>query len=139
MRHVYWVVAIITAMFFGTARASCDVSLKSDSAIFFVNKAKNISPDDGQAEASGDFVYYMGKVKASLEKGGVVVIQSRCNIFRVKEPGGGSRRWKYSAEKIDECCGVVFFSKSKKPEIYPGVMTDSDLLDEAKKYFNRDF
>ena len=84
----------------------------------------------GDAEALGDFNYYIYKVERRLKRVGIELQQVNGRSFKVRD---GTRTSLFETGKIG--VGYYFIAPGKEPHVEYGVMTDEDLVDAAKKYF----
>ena len=82
------------------------------------------------SESLSDFQYYAGLAGTPLRKAGIDFREADARLFRIRI---GSRLRTFRIGKIG--VGYYFVAPGRKPQIEYGVMTDSDLLDKARKYF----
>jgi hypothetical protein len=100
-------------------------------AAFFAPVTRSdLDNDPDTNEALSDFQYYAGLVGAPLRKAGIDFREADARSFRIRN---GSRLRTFRIGKIG--VGYYFVAPGRKPQIEYGVMTDSDLLDKARKYF----
>ena len=100
-------------------------------AFFPAMTSDPLDKDEDTNEALSDFQFYAGAVKPRLQNAGIDFIDTDAIAFRVQTR---KARLRFSAGKIT--VGYYFIAPGKKPHILYGVMTDEDLIDEARKYFH---
>jgi hypothetical protein len=83
-------------------------------------------------EALGDFQHYASTVDKPLQRRGIKFYQSYASSFRLKDQRGTQL-----FTPKDGQCGYYFSAPSQKPHVEYGVMTDEDLLNEARKYLKQ--
>jgi hypothetical protein len=84
----------------------------------------------GDAEAASDYSYYLNNVEGRIESSGITLKSIVGAHFRVKI---GNK----VLDVRDDAVGVgyYFITPGKAPRLEKGVMTDEDLVLEARKYF----
>lgn len=80
-------------------------------------------------EALSDFQFYAGPSKRSLAENGIKFQQINTHSFRIHV---GARTTTVHPKRG---VGYYLIAPGKKPQIEYGVMTDTDLLHVAKRYF----
>ena len=103
-------------------------------AFFAPVTAKDLDNDEDTNEALSDFQFYNGKVGGPLHKAGIEFYEADARYFRIRigKTISTYRTGKYGV-------GYFFIAPGKKPHIVYSVMTDEDLLDEARNYFGLAF
>jgi len=96
---------------------------------FFSPVTQNQTDDN---EALSDFQFYFSKVGDPLKRAGISLYRADAHSFRVRNAG---RSQTFRSGKI--VVGYYLVSPGVAPQIQYGVMTDSDLLEIARKYFHR--
>jgi hypothetical protein len=96
-------------------------------AFFPVTQAEVDLVPDGN-EALNDFQYYAGTVKAPLIAAGIDFHEDYARAFRLR---AGKKVWTVYAHDP----GYYFVLPGKEPHTEHGVMTDTDILAVARKYF----
>ncbi len=96
---------------------------------FFVPSPETQSKDADENEALIDFQLYASSVKKPLAKAGIRFEELYSNFFRVRV--GGKTETFHPTTSVGYC----FVAPGKSPHVEYGVMTDSDLLLVAKRYF----
>jgi len=104
-------------------------------AFFPVTQAevdKDSEDSGGLNEALGDFDFYVSEVEKQMNAAGIsiVVVNERSFLVRVD---GKIRVFLNPRQRA----GYYFIQPGKPPHVVFDVMTDSDLIDEAGKYFGR--
>ncbi len=89
-----------------------------------------LESDDDSNEALSDFQFYARQVRTHLEKAGIDFREADARSFRIRM---GTNVRIFQTGKIG--IGYYLVAPGKKPHIEYGVMTDTDLLDVARKYF----
>lgn len=86
--------------------------------------------DPDTNEALSDFQQYARQARAPLSKLGVDFKEVYVGSFRVTS-AGRTTRFRPGRTKV----GYYFVLPGKKPRVEYGVMTDSDLIQDAKDHF----
>ena len=86
--------------------------------------------DPDANEALADFQLYAESLRAPLRKAGIEFHELYANSFQLRD---GKRLTTFRPIKAN--VGYYLVAPGKKPRIEYGVMTDSDLLQVANKYF----
>jgi hypothetical protein len=86
-----------------------------------------------EAEALSDFQFYAGNEKDLFRKHGIHFYEIYDTSFTLKIKNQISV---IRAKQFDNGVGYYLIAPNKKPQIIKGVMTDSDLLEAAEKYFS---
>ena len=90
----------------------------------------NADPDTN--EALSDFQLYATRVRKLLNDAGIDFKEIYAKSFQVQR---GTRITSFRPGKVD--VGYYFVAPSKEPHIEYGVLTDADLLQIAKEYFDQ--
>lgn len=98
---------------------------------FFPNAPKIGSDDTDENEALSNFKYYAERAKNPLNELGIQFTVLSDRSFRVR-----SNNKTFLFAPKDNVPGYYFVAHGKKPRIEYGVMTDTDLVDLAKQYFD---
>jgi hypothetical protein len=85
---------------------------------------------EGDAEALGDFNFYLSKVEKRLREAGIEIQAADERSFHVRD---GKKVRPFRAGKTG--IGYYFIAPGREPHVESGVMTDEDLADAARKYF----
>jgi len=99
-------------------------------AFFTQMTDKELENDPGSNEALSDFQLYNGEVHDPLLKAGIEFREADAHSFKIRV---GKRIQTFRTGKIG--IGYYFIAPGKKPHVENGVMTDTDILDVARKYF----
>ena len=91
-----------------------------------------LSADPDTNEALSDFHLYATKVRKPLNDAGIDFKEIYAKSFQVQR---GTRITTFRPGKVD--VGYYFVAPGKEPRIEYGVLTDADLLQIAKKYFDQ--
>ncbi len=98
---------------------------------FFVPVTESEIANDADAnEALSDFQYYVGSVRDTLLNAGIEFHEADALSFKIRS---GKKLRVFRTGKIG--VGYYFIAPGKPPHIQEGVMTDQDLVEEARKYF----
>lgn len=98
---------------------------------FFVPVTESEVADGADTnEALSDFQYYAGSVRDSLLNAGIEFHEADALSFKIRS---GKKLRVFRTGKIG--VGYYFIAPGKPPHIQEGVMTDQDLVEEARKYF----
>jgi hypothetical protein len=89
----------------------------------------NADPDTNEALA--DFQLYATKVRKPLSDAGIDLKEIHAKSFQVQR---GTRIITFRPGKVD--VGYYFVAPGKEPRIQYGILTDADLLQIAKEYFD---
>jgi len=81
-------------------------------------------------EALSDFQLYLAQSQTRLQQKGIDLKVTYAEIFRVST-GGETKLFRPEARQD----GYYFIAPGKQPHFEYGVMTDSDLLEAADRYF----
>ena len=95
---------------------------------FFAPLTKAELNEDGSNESLADFQFYTRQVRLPLSMEGIDFSEVYAQSFRVHI---GARTNMFRAVDV----GYYFIAPGKKPHVEYGVMTDTNLLEVAKKYF----
>lgn len=98
-------------------------------AFFPITQAEVDSSEDN-AEALGDFNYYISTAEKRLHKAGIAIHVVNVPSFQIQT---GKKLVNFQPNKND--IGYYFIAPGKKAHIEHNVMTDEDILDAAQKYF----
>jgi hypothetical protein len=101
-------------------------------AFFTPVTEKELESDPDTNEALSDFQFYNGAVRGPFQEAGIEFRETDALSFKVRI---GKRVQTFPSAKIG--VGYYLVAPGKKPHIVSGVMTDTDLLDLARKYFGR--
>ncbi len=93
---------------------------------------KDLDSGEGDAEAMDDFSYYASQVENRLKKAGIEFLSEEAKSFKVRD---GATVHSVRGGKIS--IGYYFIAPGKEPHVEYGVMTDEDILDEARQYFGK--
>ncbi|MDR3753799.1 MAG: hypothetical protein P4K93_08945 [Terracidiphilus sp.] len=85
---------------------------------------------EGDAEAASDYSYYLHNVEGRMESSGITLKSILGAHFRVKI---GNKVLDVRDNGVG--VGYYFITPGKAPRLEKGVMTDEDLVLEARKYF----
>jgi hypothetical protein len=99
-------------------------------AFFHPISQKELDNGEGDAEAGDDFSYYSSLVRKPLKSAGIRYETIVARSFRVRV---GKKIRVFHTGEIG--IGYYFIAPGKEPHVEEGVMTDDDLVDEARKYF----
>ena len=101
-------------------------------AFYSPNKlAKEDAPDENEVRA--DFQLYTGQAKPPLQKMGVALLDTAARTFRIRN-GDQTTTFRASSN-----VGYYFIAPGKEPRIEYEVMTDVDLVQAAREYFQLKF
>ena len=107
------------------------VNADGPTVVAFFPSATKMSPDDADTnEALSDFKLYAGRAKQALSQLGIRFYEQFDSSFRIRS---GSETKSFSPKPNTP--GYYFIAPDKKPHVEYGVMTDTDLLLVAKRYF----
>jgi|ERR1039458_7857877 hypothetical protein len=98
-------------------------------AFFPITQAEVDSGEDN-AEALGDFDYYISLAEKRLHRAGIAIRVVNAPSFQIQT---GKKLVSFQPNKKD--IGYYFIAPGKKAHIEHNVMTDEDILDAARKYF----
>lgn len=137
MKRFFWLVVSIAAYAVsGNAQAPAkrpEVFVIHGPAIiafFHPISQKELDNGEGDAEAGDDFSYYSSVVRKPLKNAGIRYETIVARSFRVRV---GKKIRVFHTGEIG--IGYYFIAPGKEPHVEEGVMTDDDLVDEARKYF----
>ena len=99
---------------------------------FFVSNTGSQTQADAEddEEALADYQYYVGLALPRLRKAGVDFEDVDAPIFKVNVEGNVAT---FRVDKIT--VGYYFVAPGKEPHVEYGVMTDSNMIDLARRYF----
>lgn len=107
------------------------VVVHGPTVVAFFPNAATTGPDDADAnEALSDFQLYAAQAKEPLKQMGIELYEQFDRSFRIRS-ASGTRLFTPKPNTPGYC----FVAPHKKPHIEYGVMTDTDLLDTARRYF----
>ena len=86
-----------------------------------------------EGESLSDFQFYAGNEKDLFAKRGIHFYEIYGTSFTLKVKNQTSI---VRAKQFDDGVGYYLIAPGKEPQIIKGVMTDSDLLQLAEKYFS---
>lgn len=92
---------------------------------------KDLSQDPDTNESLSDFQSYAQRVRAKLQDAGIDFREIYASSFSVRF---GAKTKSFHPRKTQ--VGYYFVAPGKSPHVEYGVMTDSDILRVAKKYFS---
>ena len=98
---------------------------------FFPVTQADLKNDPDTNEALADFQFYAANVRKPLHDAGIDFQEIYALSFRVQR---GTRTAIFRPGKVK--VGYYFVAPGKKPRIEYGVITDTDLLEIAKEYFD---
>jgi hypothetical protein len=98
---------------------------------FFPTTQAEIDSNQNSSEALSDFNYYVFNVQETLKKAGIDIQIVNEHSFRIQT---GTKVRNFPNPKAR--AGYYFIQPGRQPHVEYGVMTDSDLLDSARKYFS---
>ena len=99
-------------------------------AYFATTQAESdLDPDAG--EALNDFQHYLPTQREQLARDGVRLVESYADSILVRRDGASE--WIVPRISV----GYLLVAPGKRPRTIEGVMTDADLLAEAREYFAR--
>ena len=104
-----------TIIYFGPAQSELDAASGKDFS-----------------EALDDFSYYISRADSTFKRLGITTEYNTAELIEVKY---GDRQ-KVIVNRRAQPFGYVFFDGKKKPLVIDYVLTDLDLLDTAKDYFD---
>lgn len=103
--------------------------------VFWLPASDTLAGGDG-ADLLDDFRYYTAAVASGLEDRGIKLVATNADTI-VVEAEGAPRRVIMVAG-LDYPFGYVLIDPGYAEEIFTGVLTDEELLDEADSYFGDD-
>jgi hypothetical protein len=137
MKHFLWIFLLfidLTVLVHAqapTKEPETFVIRKPTIVAFFVPVTQSeIDNDEGMNETLSDFQYYVGSVRDTLINAGIEFHEADAWSFKIRV---GKKLRIYRTKKAG--VGYYFIAPGKEPNVKEGVMTDQDLLDEARKYF----
>jgi hypothetical protein len=101
-------------------------------AFFLPVTSAELNADPDTNEALSDFQLYATKVRKPLNDAGIGFKEIYAKSFQVQR---GTRITTFRPGKVD--VGYYFVAPGKEPRIEYGVLTDADLLQVAKEYFDQ--
>jgi len=93
---------------------------------------EDIDKGEGEAAAMDDFGFYASEVGKRLKDAGIDFLPEEARSFKVRV---GTKVHFFPGGKVD--IGYYFIAPGKKPHVEYGVMTDTGLLEVARKYFGK--
>lgn len=93
---------------------------------------EKIDKGEGDAAVMDDFGHYAAESNKRLRDAGIDFRAEEARSFKVRV---GTKVYFFPGGKID--IGYYFIAPGKKPQVEYGVMTDTDLLEVARKYFDK--
>jgi hypothetical protein len=91
-----------------------------------------LESDPGTSEVLSDFKFSNSQVNGPLQKAGIEFRQTRALSFKVRN---GKKVRTIQTGKTG--LGYYFIAPGKRPHLAGGVMTHTDLLELARKYFGK--
>jgi hypothetical protein len=108
------------------------ISVEGPTIVAFFPVTDSELKDAETNEALSDFQHNASQVEKPLQKRGIKLFQSYAASFHLKFK---TNVRVFTPEKGQ--CGYYFITPGQKPHVEYGVMTDEDLLQEAKKYLKQ--
>ena len=93
---------------------------------------EEIEKGEGDAAVMEDFSFYAAEVNKRLKDAGIDFLTEETRSFKVRV---GTRVYFFPGGKVN--IGYYFIAPGKKPHVEYGVMTDTGLLEVARKYFGK--
>jgi hypothetical protein len=119
----------------GVDSATVDLSKPTVVAYFVVTHAE-ADTNDRIATVLEDFQYSLGRARRHLEGRGLQVVETYSDSIRLRWPNGREQTYR-TADSDSTRVGYHFFKPGATPMSIGHVLTDSDLFDEAARYFGR--
>ena len=96
----------------------------------FVTTQAEVDSNPDLGEALSDFQYHLGGARATLTDWGVALEERYAPVVRYRVAGRVVR----FAPPRDSAVAYLLLAKDFPPQIYYGVLTDSDLLDRVRRF-----
>ena len=131
-------IGLLTLFAVSTATGSCQNAgesiptfvIQRPTIVAFFAPAKQSDNDADTNEVLGDFQLYATRAHPHLEKAAIDFTVATTMSFKVRT---GEKVRSFRTGKIG--VGYYFIAPDKEPHVEHGVMTDTDLLDLARRYF----
>ncbi len=117
----------------GVDSATVDLSKPTVVAYFVVTDAE-ADTNDRIATVLEDFQYSLDRARRHLEGRGLQVVETYSDSIRLRWPNGREQTYP-TADSDSTRVGYHFFKPGATPMSIGHVLTDSDLFDEAARYF----
>ncbi len=138
LRIVVLMAVVIHILSFASAQRKADDKSK-DAAhgrtiIYFGPAQSDLDAASGKdlGEALDDFSYYISRTDSTLKRLGIKTEYNTAELIEVKY---GDRQ-KLVVDRRAQPFGYIFFDGKKKPLVIDYVLTDLDLLETAKDFFD---